>query len=307
MNKNYPNFSESMSTISSQIQYFFDFQQFFRSSLDSRDVFQSLFDLSCRSGSTGSCDRFNRGPLGFIAYMGIKLVNDFGVGSEDGNDDGFRNPGFGAKTGEGMAQAVKSENRGFLFASFNGYGRFNTNPANHPHDIDIDEAIANGLSPFVCVLVSLSLVGTYISVDLAFQSLIQNHVERRSYGNRDLFPGFELLDKNPSMSQINVLPLEQNAILQTLSRVHADIENDLDFIFVVDAMFGIIQNRSKLFFLFASEGDPPDNSALFFTIFAEQNFQCKGIFTSPVLPERCENFPQPLDFPVVRNWMQMRM
>ena len=108
------------------------------------------------------------------------------------------------------------------------------------------------------------------------------------------------------MLKIHVLPLHQHAVLQPLPRVHTDIEDDLDLLFVEDAVSRIVQHFPDLFFLFAGKGDAPDGSILLLTLLSHQDFQGEGISVFPVFLQRGKDFPQPYDFPVVCGHRNLR-
>ena len=75
------------------------------------------------------------------------------------------------------------------------------------------------------------------------------------------------------MDEIDILPLQQYAILEPLPRVHADVEDDLDLLLVDQMKTGIVQHCAKLFLLFRRERETPDCCILLLAFLAHQHFQ----------------------------------
>ena len=128
-------------------------------------------------------------------------------------------------------------------------------------------------SLLIGLFVTLRNVRRDVGVDPPLFCLLQHLKKRRRNGNGNLFARLELFNLNPAMDEIHILPLQQHAILEPLSRVHADVEDDLDFLLVDQMKPGIIQYCAKLFLLFRRERNTPDCSILLLTLFAHQHFQ----------------------------------
>ena len=80
----------------------------FRSWRKHCEVLQCLLYPLLGAGDTDACDGFDGFDLGFLANVGIVFVGDVGIRPEDGEENRFWNPGFGAMGSEGMPEGVES-------------------------------------------------------------------------------------------------------------------------------------------------------------------------------------------------------
>ena len=101
------------------------------------------------------------------------------------------------------------------------------------------------------------------------------------------------------MFKINILPLQQDAILEALPGIHSNIKDDFNFCFIADLHLGIIKNVSELFFLLSGERKATNCNPLFLAFLAFQYLQVKRIITIPVFTQGIENFTQSDNFPVM--------
>jgi len=102
------------------------------------------------------------------------------------------------------------------------------------------------------------------------------------------------------LSQINVLPLEEEAIFQSLTGIHSEVIDAADFRLVHNAMNRIRQHIPKLLFLFLCERLSADNIILFLMGVTKNDFCLKRIGAEIIIRKAAEYFPQPLHFPIVR-------
>ena len=90
----------------------------------------------------------------------------------------------------------------------------------------------------------------------------------------DFLPRLELLYPDALVPHIDILPLEQGTILQTLTSEDADGIDDADFRFVLDFVHGVSirENRQYLVFLFLRERLTMHDLPLFLTLPSPQRF-----------------------------------
>lgn len=88
----------------------------------------------------------------------------------------------------------------------------------------------------------------------------------RSKRNGYLLAGFELLDEDTLPVKINVLPLHQNTIFQTLPRIHPNVVDNANFLFVDQFTLRIVQFTNQCLFLFPCKSQTANYSSLFLTL-----------------------------------------
>ena len=159
--------------------------------------------------------------------------------------------------------------------------------------------IPDAFSLLVGLFIPQCNIGVDIGIHFPFPCFQKNLVKFRCHRNGHLFPRLELFDLNPLMFEIDILPMNQNAIFKSLPSIHAEVKNHLYFILVDESIFRVIQNGSDLFLLFPCECHSPNSSILFFPCFAEKDLQGERISVLPITLQRGKNFTEPNDFSVM--------
>ena len=83
---------------------------------------------------------------------------------------------------------------------------------------------------------------------------------------KELFPAAEL--KLPF--QVNVSPLHQRTVFQTLTGIHPDVIDDFDFRLIHQLAMGIVQFLADSLLLFPCKGDAAYQGSLFFAFLSQQ-------------------------------------
>ena len=124
-------------------------------------------------------------------------------------------------------------------------------------------------------------------------------VQLGGHRNGHLLAGLELLYPDSPAFHIDVLPLQQNTVFQTLPGEHADVVDDTDFRFVHDVIFVVGKNLAKLLLLFLAEGLAAKDGILFLPCIAQKCSGAKWIFSGVIVLEAVEDFPESLDFTIM--------
>ena len=235
--------------------------------------------------------------------MGVILVGNVGIGAEDRQQNRLGHSGFGAMAGEGVAQRMKTVLGHLALASRDGHGRFDADPADYPQDVEVDQIVADVPAFLVKMIVASSRPGADIVVAVPLQGFLQKIQE--AVGDRDghFLAGLELLHLDAPPLQVDVAPLKENAILEPLPGVHAEIIDHPDFRLVDDLVRIIVQHVAKPLLLFPGESQPSDAETLFFALLAEEN-RPERIFVVAEFGQGREDFAQPFDFAVVGVYRQ---
>ena len=136
-------------------------------------------------------------------------------------------------------------------------------------------------------------------VALPLQRVLKDLVKLVRNRDADFLARLELLDLDDPAVHVDLLPAQHDTVLETLAGEHADIKDDLDLVLVQDMVFRIVQNTPDLLFLFSGEGFASDIILLFLPNFAAEGRGFKRIRIVVVFLQHLEDFPQPLEFPIV--------
>ena len=165
---------------------------------------------------------------------------------------------------------MKAVDRGLSFTSRGCHGRFQPDPFDHPQDINIDQAVANFLASFIHDLIPSGDLRADIGIRLPLPSLQKNRLQRFRNRNQHFFPGFELFDPDTLLFQINVSPLHQRTVFQTLTGIHPDVIDDFDFRLIHQLAVGIVQFPADGLLLFPRKGDAAYQGSLFLAFLSQQ-------------------------------------
>lgn len=244
-------------------------------------------------------DHLDRLSLGLVADVGVVLVDDIPGGSEDGQDDGLWDTGFGAMGSEGMAQAMEAVDRHLLLPSGDLDRGVQADPTDHTDGVDVDQVVPGVLPQAVGLVVAVGDIGTDIGVPAPLEGLLEDRQEPGRDWDRDILASLVLLDPDHLLAEIDRVPLEQHTVLEPLAGEHPDVVDHPKFRLVQDLILGVVENLEEPFLLFPGERLAAGDGSLFLPFLPKQRLGQEWVVASPIGLQDIEDLLQPADLPVV--------
>ncbi|MPN51129.1 hypothetical protein SDC9_198771 [bioreactor metagenome] len=163
---------------------------------------------------------------------------------------------------------MEAVNRDLFLASRHCYRRFQTDPADYPQHVDIDQIVADIFPIGIDFVVAFRHVRADEIVHPPCQRQFQSRQQLRRNWNRHLLAGLELLHPDAFQIDVDPVPAQHHAVLQPLAGEHPQQIDHSDLVFIQQPQLRIVEGGQQRLLLFPGEGTPAGGQRLFFPLFA---------------------------------------